>query len=368
LHCHYFLYHFLPFDRYDDDDDDSYYIYVTCTTSMTAAPTATGLSMAGKALFGGLTAGTFGLGVWQTQRYFDKIQRTAQRTADLHAPPVPFSASSQSSQPSLRRLRLTGRYLHAAEVLVGPRGPPPGALPDKPGSSAQGLASGPLGYYVLTPFLPDNQADKTSSDGTTDKTDSHTAVWVNRGWVPRNMVVPERPRQQRQQQPQQGQQQQRQQPSAPLHTWHRPVPTGKASSVDLLVVPAQPETPRFLIAGHELAARPPTLFWFDATTLQELLPKRSSSSSRTPPLPLPPSDETKQQPSVRLYTAVVETKDTSHPAATATASNTWPAAPPVTAVGTFKVDPAMHAGYAVTWYGLATAGLFMTRKLVTRGR
>ena len=34
----------------------------------------------------------------------------------------------------------------------------------------------------------------------------------------------------------------------------------------------------------------------------------------------------------------------------------------------FKVMPATHAGYAVTWFGLSGAGMVMTRKLITRGR
>jgi cytochrome oxidase assembly protein ShyY1 len=46
----------------------------------------------------------------------------------------------------------------------------------------------------------------------------------------------------------------------------------------------------------------------------------------------------------------------------------YPAQPPADVVGDFKTTPMIHAGYAATWYGLAGAGLFMTRALITRGR
>ena len=37
-------------------------------------------------------------------------------------------------------------------------------------------------------------------------------------------------------------------------------------------------------------------------------------------------------------------------------------------VGEFKVTPAIHAGYSITWFGLFGAGVVMTRKLITKGR
>jgi hypothetical protein len=52
------------------------------------------------------------------------------------------------------RLQLSGRFDHRREFLVGSRGPPPGALPDRPGSSAAGsMTAAPQGYYnVISPF------------------------------------------------------------------------------------------------------------------------------------------------------------------------------------------------------------------------
>jgi surfeit locus 1 family protein len=46
----------------------------------------------------------------------------------------------------------------------------------------------------------------------------------------------------------------------------------------------------------------------------------------------------------------------------------FPVKPSKETVGEFKVLPSTHAGYAFTWFGLSSAGIFMTRKLITRGR
>lgn len=50
------------------------------------------------------------------------------------------------------------------------------------------------------------------------------------------------------------------------------------------------------------------------------------------------------------------------------AESQYPAQPPPGAVGEYKTTPVIHAGYAVTWYGLAGAGFYMTRKMILRGR
>jgi cytochrome oxidase assembly protein ShyY1 len=46
----------------------------------------------------------------------------------------------------------------------------------------------------------------------------------------------------------------------------------------------------------------------------------------------------------------------------------FPISPNASGLGEFKVGPATHAGYALTWFGLSGAGMVMTRKLLTRGR
>ena len=46
----------------------------------------------------------------------------------------------------------------------------------------------------------------------------------------------------------------------------------------------------------------------------------------------------------------------------------YPLQPPVSSISAFKTIPAVHMGYAFTWFGLSGAGLYMTRKLITKGR
>ena len=68
----------------------------------------------------------------------------------------------------------------------------------------------------------------------------------------------------------------------------------------------------------------------------------------------------------------INTEDNNHQltttAATTTTRRSYPVRPSQEYVGEFKVTPEVHAGYAVTWFGLSGAGVIMTRKLLTRGR
>ena len=126
-----------------------------------ASPTV-GLSWGGKIFFGGLTAGTFGLGCWQTLRYFEKVEQVNQRNVELAMKPT---TNWQNPTTPYRKKLLEGKLLHYKEVLIGPRG--------DPGAKASGgMGPSPQGYLVLTPLqLANGQL-----------------VWINRGWVPRNMV------------------------------------------------------------------------------------------------------------------------------------------------------------------------------------
>jgi len=258
-------------------------------------------------------------------------------------------------------------------MLVGPRGPPPGALPDKPGSSAAGMSSAPQGYYVLTPFVP-----TTASEHSIDKHDDEDeddadppVVIINRGWVPRHLVVPSNDRRMRgattadtttntsgngtrqHHHHQQQQQQQQQQSNIPkLLEWDRPVPNAEQRDhVSVVVVPTKKETPRMLVAEHNMKERPPRLFWYDLETIQQWIGWKKSAP-------------------LQLYMAVSSPSSDGgpQPSSSSSPSMSWPVAPPVEAVGDFKVSPVIHASYAVTWYGLSAAGLYMTRMMLTKGR
>jgi len=179
-----------------------------------ASPQA-GLSAAGKVFFGTLCVGTFGLGVWQSSRFFEKQEMVKAREADLAMEPTNHIPKEFKS--TFRRIQLQGTFQHNKELLVGPRGPPPGALPDKPGSSAQGMSSSPQGYFVLTPFVVDDSS----------------IVLINRGWVPRHLAASDlrRRRQQQEQHPSQ---------SHPhFLQWDRP-----HDKVQVTVVPAKTERKR----------------------------------------------------------------------------------------------------------------------------
>ena len=358
---------------------------------------SSGLSMAGKGFFGSLCAGTFGLGVWQTQRYFEKTELVAQREQALGQPPqltLPNFAKEEdaftnggSSSSTFRRIQLNGRYIYNKECLVGPRGPPPGALPNKPGYSAGGMSRAPQGYFVVTPFqvvVSENAKNQQS----TSRSSSHKTlgkegpiVWINRGWIPRYLIYNDK------QQPLIQEQQQPQQTSSPRppgrggSTAVRLVPTWDRQSglVSVTCVSSEAEEPRFLVADHKLDLDPPELFWMDLATIRgyyydddnnKIKNKNnkknndSDSSSLANHQQAGKGPMTSPLPAVHLLTAVQdnndEDKEEKH------INNYFPLSPPAQNVGEFKTSPMIHAGYAATWYGLAAAGLYMTRILILR--
>jgi hypothetical protein len=120
-----------------------------------------------------------------------------------------------------------------------------------------------------------------------------------------------------------------------------------------------------MVAEHDMITSPPKLFWFDVETMQQQLATITTnvdgSSSTT---------TSTAATTVPLVTAVRDNDDDN-----ATDANTlqlaeivWPVQPTAAFVGEFKTSPAIHAGYACTWFGLSGAGLYMTRQLLTRGR
>jgi cytochrome oxidase assembly protein ShyY1 len=141
---------------------------------MTAAQVQKPLGKAGIAFFGSLCAGTFGLGVWQTRRYTEKVEMLAQRDRDMALAP------SDDVHRAMGRIRIRGTFDHAKEFYVGPRGSP---LHQSNGS----LGVPQHGYFVFTPLLTlQNQQDSSSLSGAAPCEES---VLVNRGWVPREKVV-----------------------------------------------------------------------------------------------------------------------------------------------------------------------------------
>lgn len=344
--------------------------FVPMSAPLTAANK--GISTAGKVFFGSLCAGTFGLGVWQTQRYFIKQTLVAQRQAELAQEPVTdlevlssYAQPGNGTETSFRKVRLRGTFRHDQEILVGPRGPPPGALPDKAGSSAQGMSSSPQGYFVLTPLVLTKSANQAAADAAED-----TTVWVNRGWIPRHLGTSEQARGGRPR-PQDGGGRYGVSAALTLETdasrrhgnpqylqWERPVGD---PDVAVTVVATKTEEPRFLVAEHELKTRPPKLFWFDAETLRALVP----ATGQTESTPIPNAATNTTTSSTRLLpTLVTQVREGDDVAGDR--ANKWPVTATADKIGDFKVSPAVHAGYAFTWYGLSLAGLYMTKVLLTK--
>ncbi len=93
-----------------------------------------------------------GLGTWQVERLHWKEGLIAERAARLAAPPVTLATvPAAPADYALRRIRLSGIFLNADEILYGPR-----------------VHNGESGWRVVTPLR--------LADG------SH--AMVDRGWVP----------------------------------------------------------------------------------------------------------------------------------------------------------------------------------------
>lgn len=299
-----------------------------------------GLSNGGVAFFGGLCVGTFGLGCWQTQRYFEKVELVEKRERELAMEPVllephammsreEFSAMSSSSrrrrsgplavfsrsgnettttttgekEQTFRRVRTTGTFRHEDEILIGPRGPPLDVMGTKgpmSGRSGGGMGTSPMGHYVVTPLV------RSEGKGT---------VLVNRGWIP---VVYEKK----------------------SYEWDRPL-----GEVEVEGVTSQAEVPNYISPEHTQG--PGKLLWFDRKAMEE--------QTRTEGLaPLIVTETTTRNDHDDDGDKAVELR--------------YPVRPFDTSVGEFKVLPPTHAGYAATWFGLSSAGVIMTRKMMLRGR
>ena len=95
-----------------------------------------------------------------------------------------------------------------------------------------------------------------------------------------------------------------------------------------------------IVIEHDYSKRPLQLFWMDAVALQAI----AESDHPT-----------------ELLTQVAASEEEEPP-------DHYPRLPALESMADFKTTPPIHAGYAVTWYGLSLAGVYMTRKLITRGR
>jgi len=292
-----------------------------------------GLNTAGKLFFGGLTLGTFGLGCWQSQRYFDKIEKMEERQLQLSDPPIKGLSDVQSFHKRL----IKGKFRHQQEILMGPRGPPPGALAvsgPSSGRSEGGMSSGPQGYYVITPFeLCDD------SDNTTTLTKPKTTLLLNRGWIPR-------------------------------HYPEKRIPYDHPEGIlDIVAVVGKGENPRFMMPPHDFDKSPPRLYWMDQATMEDATGiTEDDEEYNNNDFDNINNQKDEDNTTANKRGILIQVRQQTDEDEEGNMIVSYPVAPPADAVGEFKVRPMTHAGYAFTWYGLAVAGVFMTRSLVTRGR
>jgi cytochrome oxidase assembly protein ShyY1 len=106
------------------------------------------------------------------------------------------SSSSSEKTTSYRRVTLQGTFDHTNSILIGPRGPPPGALattgPNSGMGGGGGMSSSMQGYFVVTPLIvaEENQSTKsTNADGSdslsnsTDDASSGKGEEKKKGWL-----------------------------------------------------------------------------------------------------------------------------------------------------------------------------------------
>ncbi|KAL3810859.1 hypothetical protein ACHAXA_005859 [Cyclostephanos tholiformis] len=419
-----------------------------------------GPSLLGGAFFSSLCLLTFGLGSWQTMRYLEKVDMVERREYELGLDPLPnyedwlatttktttttttttgevdhdddangTSTAREGTREntrenlgsrSYRRVLLRGEYQHHNEILVGPRGPPPGALaitgPNSGRGGGGGMSSSVMGYIVVTPFViaSDDESDvddgdavrrttardatepsrergwygrirggrtttkiEPSSDSTTTNDVSttndgggdgkgRTIVWINRGWIPRHFVNDNH-----------------RVDGTTSSSWERP-----SGIVRLMAMESDTESPGMFAPPSRVevgrggggrgvgvsamnildddgstnaTSGIKRLLWLDRVAMEEMTSSSSSSSSSSSCGG--EGDRRSTHLFVEIDTTSVPDKDKVN-----AAKSSFPAKASREYVGEFKVTPAVHAGYAFTWFGLSSAGIVMTRRLLSRGR
>lgn len=265
-----------------------------------------GLSKGGKAFFGGLCLGTFGLGCWQTRRYFEKVEEIEKREQEIEIGDPEALADNVTNDDLLvgknnvrigKKVFVEGSFRYADEILVGPRGAPKSAGLKK-GRKAQGMATNPQGYYVVAPL---------------ERRDDKGVVLVKRGWVPESYVRKNIP-------------------------WHRPSGTVHVTAV----VDECEKRTKFSPTEHPFLNK---LIWFDRKAVE-----RGTNTSGKDPL---------------LISQVTNNNDYDD---SDDITKRFPLKASVDALKEFTITPEIHLSYAVTWFGLSAIGVLMTKKLMLRGR
>jgi surfeit locus 1 family protein len=115
--------------------------------------------------------------------------------------------------------------------------------------------------------------------------------------------------------------------------------------------------PKLITPEHDYSKRPLQLFWLDRIALKAI------------------AEESEEEETIYMTQVTnnqdiddVDDDDDDKTRQSQQQLIQYPLVPPVKAMAEFKTTPMIHIGYATTWYGLSAAGIYMTRKLITRGR
>ena len=135
----------------------------------------------GAAVFGSLVLGTFGLGTWQTNRYYWKDELIQLRQKSLSANYIdlqgrlqtivstPIDANNNPTDTEelhYTKVSARGEFDHSNEICIGPRVPP--KQEHGGGMNISEVGGESSGFFVITPLILEN-------GGT---------ILVNRGWIP----------------------------------------------------------------------------------------------------------------------------------------------------------------------------------------
>lgn len=328
-----------------------------------------------------------------------------------------ISKSGPTNRKTYRRVHLRGKFLHQHEILVGPRGPPPGALSESGPNSGRGggggMSASMQGYWVITPLSvvrgsgsgmedavegvgdvtereegreghgrkkgwfrfwkgssrrkemeAEEKVPSELASATTDKDEEATIVWINRGWIPRHYVSNTTAKSN----------------STNIHTiskisttssWERP-----EGIVRITAMESETETPGTFTPPSRLESGSKNL----STTSQQHTPTHQQQQPEAKKLLWMDREAIKEMTQcpeevephffVEIHSSndSIKGDDTKEGTATTVTTPRYPVKPPREFVGEFKVTPEIHAGYAFTWFALSGAGMVMTRKLLRRVR
>ena len=297
----------------------------------------------GMLFFGSICMTTLILGIWQVSRYYWKIDLIENNKKAVKEPIIninQINIDTINDEHSLtkylkdkvgKRVSLTGTYLHKNSVLLGPRSIPEGIM-----EKAQGMASNPQGFYIITPMvirLNDNNNNSNSSssyffkknNSIKDITDS-AIVYVNRGWLPSSKV-------------------QSSAKSIDYSTINSSSKNGESENVNVIGIVGECEGSGLFTPKNDLSnsingsGDMNKLLWLEGKSLIQSCNGSNSNSSSSEPIII-----NRIAPNTSLYS--------------------YPLAKSEEAVsssgGDHYVTPFTHLVYAVTWFSLTMFGTAMT--------